>query len=149
MTRILVTTDTSKLGHSALPHARALAQKLGTEVVVLSVQPDPTAGIAGEFAYAPISVSTEDLLEEDQALREALMPVAEGMRIRTERAGGRSIAQTILDVANDEHASLIVMTTHGRSGLGRVLLGSVAEAVVHGAPMPVMLVKGEQPVAAW
>lgn len=149
MTKILVTTDTSKLGHAALPHARAMAQALGAELVLLSVQPDPTAGIAGEFAYAPISVTAEEMLEEDRQLRESLDPVADGARIVVERAGGRSIAQTILDVAEVEKASMIVMTTHGRSGLGRVLLGSVAEAVVHAAPIPVLLVKGEQPVAAW
>lgn len=149
MTKILVTTDTSKLGHAALPHARAMAHALGAELVLLSVQPDPTAGIAGEFAYAPISVTAEEMLEEDRQLRESLDPVADGARIVVERAGGRSIAQTILDVAGVEKASMIVMTTHGRSGLGRVLLGSVAEAVVHAAPIPVLLVKGEQPVAAW
>lgn len=149
MTKILVTTDTSQLGHSALPHARALARALGAEVVALSVQPDPTAGIAGEFAYAPVVLSAEELLEEDRQLRAALEQVAQGMRVRTERANGRSIAETILAVAQDEGARLIVMTTHGRSGLGRVLLGSVAEAVVHGSPIPVMLVKGEQPVAEW
>lgn len=149
MTRILVTTDTSKLGHSALPHARALAQALGAELVLLSVQPDPTAGIAGEFAYAPISVTAEELLAEDEALRDSLKTVAQDMRIRTERAGGRSIAQTILDVAQDEAANMIVMTTHGRSGLGRVLLGSVAEGVVHASPVPVLLVRGEQAVAPW
>lgn len=149
MTKILVTTDTSTLGHAALPHARAMAQALGAELLLLSVQPDPTAGIAGEFAYAPISVTTEDMLEEDRQLREVLTPVAGEARVVVERAGGRSIAQTILDVASTEHADMIVMSTHGRSGLGRVLLGSVAEAVVHSATIPVLLVKGEQPVPNW
>ena len=149
MTRILVTTDTSKLGHAALPHARAMARALGAELLLLSVQPDPTAGIAGEFAYAPISVTAEEMMEEDRQLREVLTPVAEGARVVVERAGGRSIAQTILDVAEAEQVNMIVMTTHGRSGLGRVLLGSVAEAVVHAAPIPVLLVKGEQPVSNW
>ncbi|WP_135227695.1 universal stress protein [Deinococcus fonticola] len=149
MTKILVTTDTSKLGDAALPHARALARALGAELVLLSVQPDPAAGMAGEFAYAPVSVTAEEMQQEDRELQRALEQVAEGTRVMTERAGGRSIARTILDAAQAEGASMIVMTTHGRSGLGRVLLGSVAEAVVHGATIPVLLVKGEQPVAQW
>ena len=149
MKKILVTTDSSRLGHSAVAHAQSLAGALGAKLVVLTVQPDPTVAMAGEFAYAPVSVSVADMAAEDEAIRAELRQLAGDADIRVEHATGRTVAQTILAAAQAEGASLIVMATHGRSGLGRVLLGSVAEAVVHGATLPVMLVKGEQPVTAW
>ncbi|MFD1730128.1 universal stress protein [Deinococcus malanensis] len=64
-------------------------------------------------------------------------------------SGGRSIPRAILDVAREEGAHLLVMSTHGRSGLGRALMGSVAEAVAHHSPIPVMLVRAGQPVTDW
>ena len=102
-----------------------------------------------ENAAGGFGLHREGAVAALQARRDGVVDSIDGARIVVERAGGRSIAQTILDVAEVEKASMIVMTTHGRSGLGRVLLGSVAEAVVHAAPIPVLLVKGEQPVAAW
>lgn len=149
MTKILVSTDGSPLGHSALAHAQALARTLGAELILLSVVPEPTAGIAGEFAYAPLPISAEELLAQEQELRDSLKQVAGNARIVTQRTEGRSVAQAILDVAAQEGVNMIVMSTHGRSGLSRVLLGSVAEAVVHAASVPVLLIRGEQPVTTW
>jgi nucleotide-binding universal stress UspA family protein len=67
-----------------------------------------------------------------------------GLSVDTEQVDGAP-AEVIVQRARDLGAGLIMMTTHGRSGLRRVLLGSVAEAVLHDAPCPVLLVKLTNP----
>ncbi|PNY82427.1 universal stress protein [Deinococcus koreensis] len=148
MTRILVTTDGSDLGHLALTHARALAAALHAELTVLCVQLDPGVALAGEFGYLPPAEPAE-VAEQKRAMETALQARVPGARVRVELAGGRAIAQAISDIARDEGAALIVMSTHGRSGLGRMLLGSVAQAVACCAPVPVMLVRAGHTPPQW
>ena len=62
-----------------------------------------------------------------------------GLRVQTEVCEGH-VAEAILDYADSKHADLIAMSTHGRSGLGRLLMGSVAEKVMHSTKVPVLLV---------
>lgn len=148
MNKILVTTDQSDLGWQATEHARALAEALGAELVALSIQPDPVVAVAGEFGYVPPIEPQDYQQEHGQALR-LLTERVPGARVRVEQAGGRPVSRAIIDVAKEENVQMIVMTTHGRSGLGRALLGSVAEAVLHHAKVPVVLIRGEQPVTNW
>lgn len=148
MTKILVTTDMSTLGQQGVAHARALASALGAELTVLSVQPDPVSGMAGEFGYIP-PLSSDELAEQENELRAALAGAFPDLQVQVATAEGRSVWQTILDTASALGANMIVMTTHGRTGLSKMLLGSVAEAVVQHATVPVLLVKGEQPVPTW
>ncbi|WP_155299275.1 universal stress protein [Deinococcus kurensis] len=147
MTHILVTTDGSALGHLALPYARALADALHAQLTVLSVLPDDTL-LVGEFAYVP-PVGGPDERARVQATEADLAARLPGAAVRVETAGGRHTIRAILDAAQDLAPDLIVMSTHGRSGLGRALLGSVAEGVVHHAGAPVLLVRAGQPVTAW
>ena len=70
-----------------------------------------------------------------------------GMRVRT-LLDERPPADAILHVAMREEVDLIVMSTHGRGGLSRMLMGSVAESVFHATSRTVMLVKPERPAAA-
>lgn len=148
MTRILVTTDSSDLGQHALPHAQALAKALGAELSVLSVQLDPVMTGYAEYGYA-LPTSLETLDEQRKLLEDGLAARLPEARIIVERAGGRHISRAIIGVAREQGAAMIVMTTHGRSGLGRALLGSVAEAVAHYSPVPVLLIKGDQPPVEW
>ncbi|AAF11689.1 universal stress protein [Deinococcus radiodurans] len=148
MKKILVTTDQSDLGWQATEHARALAEALGAELVALSVQADPSPAVTGEFGYVAPANPEDFILQQDQALA-LLRQKVQGARSRVERAAGRPVSRTIIDVAKEEGVSMIVMTTHGRAGLGRALLGSVAEAVLHHAHVPVVLIRGEQPVTNW
>lgn len=148
MTRILVTTDQSELGTQALAHAQALAEALGAELLALCVLPDPTVAVAGEFGYLPPE-SPRDHAAEASAVQGALISQLPGARVLVELAGGRAVSRAIIDAAQAEGADLIVMATHGRSGLGRAILGSVAEAVVHHSRVPVMLVRSGQQVTTW
>lgn len=148
MSRILVTTDNSDLGHHAIAHAQALAGALGADLTILSVQLDPYTSIAGEYAYLP-PATPEDMETQKQQMEQDLRNRVPDARILIERAGGRHVSRAILDAAREEQASMIIMTTHGRSGLGRALLGSVAEAVAHHSPVPVLLIKGDQKPIQW
>lgn len=148
MTRILVTTDCSDLGHHALSHAQALARALHADLTVLSVRTEAGVAMAGEFGYLP--PADPDQLNERSCQTEAdLAARAPGARVRLEPAQGRSVAKVIVDVAREEGAAMIVMSTHGRSGLGRVLMGSVAEGVAHCAPVPVLLVRSGHTPPSW
>jgi nucleotide-binding universal stress UspA family protein len=62
-----------------------------------------------------------------------------GVSVRTEVVSGAP-PDVILDVADAEHVDLVVMSTHGRSGLGRLVYGSVAESVLRGSRIPVLLI---------
>ncbi|WP_264774423.1 universal stress protein [Deinococcus aetherius] len=145
---ILVTTDTSALGDHALAHAQALAAGLGAEPCVLFVQPDPLPAVADGFAYLPVT-SEEDLLEERRQVEARLAARVPGARVHVERAASRPVQSAILGVARDEGARLIVMSTHGRSGLSRAPLGSVAEGVANHSPVPVLLVRAHHRVTSW
>jgi nucleotide-binding universal stress UspA family protein len=129
--RILVATDFSLCSLNALGHAEDLARKLDAELIVLHVEPVPTAGSdLGDVAHA--------------AVERELARTAAGLRdyhpgVRTiVRAGAPD--EEIVDAAATERASLVVMGTHGRTGLARALLGSVAESVVRRAPCPVLTI---------
>lgn len=148
MTRILVTTDGSDLGHLALAHAQALAAALHADLTVLQVQFDAGVALAGEFGYLP-PTEPADMAQQKAQMEAEVRARVPGARVRVELAGGRTVAAAINDVARDEHADLIVMSTHGRSGLGRMLLGSVAEGITHTAPVPVVLVRAGQTPAQW
>lgn len=148
MKKILVTTDQSELGWQATQHARALADALGAELVALSIQADPEVAVVGEFGYLPPAMP-QDYAQQREEARALLSERVPGATVRVEQAAGRPVSRAIIDVAKEEGVSMIVMTTHGRSGLGRALLGSVAEAVLHHAKVPVVLIRGEQPVTNW
>ncbi len=148
MNRILVTTDGSELGQHALIHAQGLAQALGAELTVLCVQVDPIMAAYGEYAYAmPVSLDTLD--EMKASLEQDLHDRVPEARVTVERAAGRHVSRAILDVAREQGVQMIVMTTHGRSGLGRALVGSVAEAVSQHSPVPVLLIKGDHQPTQW
>lgn len=145
---ILVTTDGSDLGQHALPHAKALARALGTRLTVLSIQLDPVVAAAGEYAYA-VPTAQVNLDELKAELEQRLHERVPEARVIVERARGRHVSRAILDVAREEGAQMIVMTTLGRSGLGRALMGSVAQAVAQQAPVPMLLIKGDQQPVEW
>jgi nucleotide-binding universal stress UspA family protein len=145
--RILLPTDGSELSRSAVDEAAALAKHLGQEVVLVrSIFPEaelaPTAGF--EAVYAPeIYEELSRSLEEDA--RKSLDATAqmvrdEGAEVKILLMHGPA-AQTIESVARPD--DLIVMSSHGRSGFKRWLIGSVAEKLVRTAPCPVMLVRAD------
>ncbi len=143
--QILVTLDGSGLAEAALAHARAFAQCQGASLVLLRVVTYPLRSVV-RLDPTFSGTLTGDLIELRQQAEAYLEGVAEklkqdGFAVRTLVVDDPSPADAILDQAQAEHADLIVMSTHGRSGVTRWLLGSVADRVVHHAPVPVLLVR--------
>jgi nucleotide-binding universal stress UspA family protein len=131
--RILVPLDGSELALAALEHARGLAQVCGATLVLLHVRDRRSGSDEGGRRYLEFA--------ERQYLADAAVPVELAVR-----AG--AAASEIVDAAGALHADLIAMATHGRSGVQRVVYGSVAEHVLRGASVPVLLVRvagGEAP----
>jgi nucleotide-binding universal stress UspA family protein len=140
--RILVPLDGSELSEAILPVVTGLAGPFDLGIELLrAVEPIP-AYAAAELAA---SHSAELLrLEEADAggyLAKLVTPLeARGLRVTPRVALGPAVDE-ILRRARESGTGLIAMTTHGRSGMGRLLLGSVAERVLRAAPVPVLLWK--------
>ncbi len=139
--KILVPLDGSSFAETALAHARALAQCTGAEIYLVRVAVQPIY----EYA-APEPVLYQALREDTEAEaakyleRVAADLTAEGFKVTAESCTG-PVAETILDYAQEIRADLIVMSTHGRSGLARWFIGSVADKVVRAAILPVLLAR--------
>ena len=139
--RILVCLDGSALAETALPHAQMLASDEDAEVILLRVSTNPAA----EFSFSDPSIANH-IVEEMEAETLAYMQSA---RAKLQRAGVRTsflirqgtIAETILQIAMECKADVIAMSTHGRSGVKRWLLGSVADRVVTHSDIPVLLIR--------
>ena len=140
-TNILVPIDFSTTADQALEYAIALAAKLGARIHLVHVIGMPSFGIP-DLGVAVTNTMIESLVRDGQAALDRIVAQRRGeatfgeVSLRTGDARGM-----ILEAANDVGADLIVIGTHGRSGVARVLLGSVAEAVVRTAPCPVVVVR--------
>lgn len=135
--RILVPTDGSPSMQSVVDHALDLATVHGAELHGLYVVD------TGSFATLPVETSwegvTEMLREEGElALSEFESMTGDAAVETTVRDGNPS--REIVDYARENGCDTIVMGTHGRGGIDRLLLGSVAERVVRGSPVPVVTV---------
>ncbi|HKD17918.1 MAG TPA: universal stress protein [Thermoanaerobaculia bacterium] len=140
--RILVATDLSPASEAAVEQAVQIAEDTGAALDVLYVREVPTA-----MAYAAAPESVYWAYVEDARRRlQQCVPGADGGTVRfLVREGAAD--ETILDTARDEMADLIVMGTHGRRGVGRLLLGSVAARVAAQAACPVLTVRAAKPSA--
>jgi nucleotide-binding universal stress UspA family protein len=139
ISRILCPTDFSELSKSALAHAVALARWYESEITLLYVAP---VGLAvAEVGYIPTPWLAPEMRENLRGDLHAFAEPAreEAVRVRVEIAEGNPAVE-ILDTARREAYDLIVMGTHGRHGLESWVLGSVTEAVLRGAPCPVLTV---------
>lgn len=149
-TRILVPTDFSAPSDAALEYARILAGRFGASLHLLHV-------VGDQFLRQPFGAETympdtpgalAGVINEAQEKLAHRITDADRARLRatTEVVVGNS-APMIVDYAADNGFDLIVMGTHGRSGLAHLLMGSVAEKVVRAARCPVMTVR-EAPAKA-
>jgi len=140
-------TDFSECGNYALSYAASLARTFGASIICLHViEPMvPTVGYSGMTEPLPIADISDQL--EDSAERE-LPKIAEreecaGLEVEELIVHGEA-ASEIVRVAKDRKVDLIVVSSHGRTGLGRIIFGSTAEAVVRHASCPVLVVKPSQ-----
>lgn len=148
---ILAPVDGSEAGKPAFQLADGLASELGAELQILHVvppMPTPLADPLGMGAMALINwdETEQALAQEGIAILDAAKATAKSPKVFTEvvRAGTKREAQVIAEYAHEHKADLIVMGTHGRTGLDYLLLGSVAQGVAHHAEVPLLLVRAEQ-----
>ena len=147
--KILVPLDGSELSERALNPAIALARQSGGELVLLSVPVLKRMFVAGDTGYG-LLLPYESLMDSHRELTEYLEAMTEKLphddfSLRTKVAKGDD-ASVIVRTAVAENADLIVMSTHGYSGLTRWMLGSVTEKVLRSTPCPVMVVRSEEPI---
>jgi nucleotide-binding universal stress UspA family protein len=143
--RILVTLDGSDLSERALQPAFELAEKFGAQVTLLRVIA-VDALVLATTGTGPQYLQLRDMREErERAESEAYLHAIQahwrstGVPVITRLAVGAP-PEMIVQAAEKCSAELIVMSTHGRSGLNRFLYGSVAEAVLRGTQIPLLLI---------
>jgi nucleotide-binding universal stress UspA family protein len=138
--KILVPLDGTPLAEAVLPHAEALAKSEGAEIVILRVAVTPDENIfhhnpaLGKRIITTIEEESEHYVEAEVAEVEK-----DGVKVSGIMREGL-IPETILNVADETHADVIAMSTHGRSGIKRWLQGSVSDTIVRDAHIPVMLI---------
>ncbi len=148
---VVVPLDGSELAEAALDQAREIAGKFGSTVILLRAI-DPVSRLIATQApglyETPTSaqVNVELLEEVVDAERAEATKYLEAVQTRI---GGKceyvvvegSASDAIIDVAQEKKAGLIVMSSHGRGGLGRVVFGSVAGHILHHSHIPVLLIR--------
>jgi nucleotide-binding universal stress UspA family protein len=144
---ILAPTDFSRHAEAALVYAFAMAERFGSELHLLHVLPEVVAPIAPEPMLLP-TLPPEYYTEAESTARESLAQLVrpewgKPPRLETVVRWGDTVS-AIVSYANERAIDLIVIATHGRSGLGHVLLGSVAERIVREAPCPVLTVRNRE-----
>jgi nucleotide-binding universal stress UspA family protein len=141
--RILVPLDGSTLAEAVLPHAQALAKSLGAELVLMRV------------AFTHVFPGADPIPAQITVVQEAEDYIS-GLAKRLQETGVRAEAKVrygdpveeILDHVAWNHIDLIAMATHGRTGLTRVVMGSVAEHVLRRTPVPMLLIRAASPEEA-
>jgi universal stress protein A len=150
--KILVPVDFSACSRAALDYAAFLAARFGASIDVLHIWSPPRAAWGPPY---PISVDHDRLVlfertEAGRKMKEFLAHLEEegGLQVRGRIESGDAYA-TILNVAAGDDYDLIVMGTHGRTGMTHLLLGSIAESVVRRAPCPVATIRASSAPRPW
>lgn len=145
---LLVTLDGSQIAEQALAPALALADKFGSRLTLLRVAVTPQMQLAEWTLGLPDSADLYKQLShaarmEASAYLEGWCDSlrAKGYEVNPQVVEGHRVAHAIVDASDDLGTDVIVMCTHGRSGLQRWVLGSVAENVMRHAGVPVMLIR--------
>ncbi len=143
-TRIIVPLDGSKLAESALPEAKQLAKLTGAELVLIRVVDYSARDKFGDFGLLYEYEAMAQALAEERELAKAYL----ADMVRTIEAEGYPVSATLVDgiaakaiVGMTQPGDVIVMATHGRTGMKRWFIGSIAEDVLRHATVPVLLVR--------
>ena len=152
--RLLVPLDGSRFGTRALKYVDEIARRFDAEVVLIQVikPPAPVSAMTGVMpgtGPTAVEVSMEVALEEDKRRRAHAVRYL-GRKVRENRAKGirtsyklmfGNPAKSIMKLSRRENIDLVVMSTHGKGGLKRALLGSVADEVIRESKKPVLVVR--------
>jgi len=137
--RILVPVDFSDASEVAVQHAKELALTYGAQIDLLHVVEDIV--YPSTYGIEPVSIPTDEVIQRvEKGLADMAREELGYEHIVVEATPGYA-PTSILDYVEDNDVDLVVISTHGRTGLDRVLIGSVSERVVRQAPVPVFVVK--------
>jgi nucleotide-binding universal stress UspA family protein len=144
LTKALLPLDGSKVGEAALPYVEDLAARLKTEVVLMQVVEPKYVAIGAEpWDYSPYRAEWISAME--QSARAYLTGIEQRLKAKgiavSSRIESGAAADKVIEVAEQTSVDVIAMSTHGRSGLARWALGSVADKLIHSASIPVILVR--------
>lgn len=138
--KILVPLDGSQLAEAVLPHAEAIAKSENAEIILLRVPMMPAAEFFSREPTIALKIHEEEQAEAEKYINEKMDDLKKDqIKVSVVTQDG-PVPETILQVAEETHADMIAMSTHGRTGMQRWLMGSVADRVVHHAHIPVMLI---------
>lgn len=144
--KIIVPIDGSGWSERAIPHAVDIARTNDAEIILLHVFIPPAADYVGEIALAGqeegLMALREDTKQKLMALRGQVR--AEKVNARVQLIEGTGVAGIICDYINEENADLVVMSSHGRTGVTRWLFGSVAHKVMQGVNVPVLIIRPDK-----
>jgi len=147
--RILVPLDGSQVGEAALPHVEELVSKLSPEVKVevtlLQVLSPAAPSVVAGADVAAVAYTEEQMEKTTRKAMDYLNKAGEALRNKgvtvQAKVGIGNAAEEIKKAADEINADLIAMSTHGRSGFSRWVLGSVADRVLRGENKPILLVR--------
>lgn len=144
--RILVATDGSKLSNAAVEHALRLADITGAELVALKVVPRyPQTYFEGGVALANDEIKRIEKQWQEEAMQVVNAVKAQGqkmeVKVKTTTVKSDLIAEAIIAAAKRQKVDLIVMASHGRRGLKRLLLGSETQQVLTHSHIPVLVLR--------
>lgn len=131
---IVFPTDFSTASDAALVHAAALARQSAARLLIVHVEEPPLAYGGGELYYGLPEPNSERILKMLEDVRPSDPSVPYAHRLTMGDPAGE-----VVRIAAEENAEMIVLGTHGRTGMTRLLMGSVAEAIVRRAPCPVLV----------
>ncbi|MBK6651647.1 MAG: universal stress protein [Betaproteobacteria bacterium] len=141
---ILVPVDGSSTAANAVEKAIDQARAFGAKLTLVTVIDNyPFTGVGGDFAYGQVEYLAAATANANSALENAAAAIqAQGMNCDKRVIEEHVIHEGILDTARELGVDLIVMGSHGRHGLEKLLLGSVTTRVLGRSPVPVLVVRG-------
>lgn len=146
---ILISTDGSEVAQKGLDHGLSLAKEIGAKVSVITVTESfpvyASAGAGVGAGWVPVEMADYNTVQDEFTngvfARAKQAAEQHGVAIETIHIRNAQPAEAILETAKTQGCDLIVMASHGRRGLGRLLLGSQTSEVVTRSPVPVLVVR--------
>lgn len=140
---ILVPVDGSRTSQAAVAKALGLAKAFGSKVsAIYVIDPYPFSGVGSDFAYGQTEYLTAANAEANAAIKYAKESLIDGgVPVETHVVEGHNTWRGIVSTAESLNADLIVMGSHGRSGIEKLVLGSVAQAVLTHTKLPVLIAR--------
>ena len=146
--KLIVAVDGSNTSVNALKHAANLAEMTQAKMVIVTiVNPTEFMAIAPEFLvdenYESAAIQQgEAVLNQAESIAKEMGVKEISRHLAVSTKGAREMAQLLVDFAEEEQADLLVLGTHGRTGLMHLLMGSFAETVMRQSTLPLLILRG-------